>query len=203
MKIIAIGRNYSEHAHELNNPIPTNPVIFLKPDTALLKSGEPFYLPDFSNQIEYEAELVIKISKEGKHIPESLAHNYYEEITIGIDLTARDLQKSLKELGLPWELAKAFDYSAPMGNFFPKTNFTDTQKVPFRLTINGKTVQSGNSSDMIFSIDFLIAFVSARITLKKGDLIMTGTPSGVGPIKIGDTLEAFLDEERVLVTPIK
>lgn len=203
MKIIAIGRNYAEHARELNNPVPTSPVIFLKPDTALLKNHEDFYIPEFSNSIEYEAELVIKISKEGKHIGQAFAHTYYEEITVGIDFTARDLQKNLKEKGLPWELAKSFDHSAPIGDFVSKTRYQDIQNIPFGLKKNGEWVQKGNSSDMIFQIDSLISFVSTRFTLKKGDLIMTGTPAGVGPIQIGDLLEAYLGEERVLVTSIK
>lgn len=203
MKIIAIGRNYAEHAKELNNPVPSSPVIFLKPDTALLKNGDSFFIPEFSQQIEYEAELVIKISKEGKHIQEKFAHKYFEEITIGIDFTARDVQKNLKEKGLPWELAKAFDGSAPMGEFFPKSMFEDIQDIPFRLHKNGKEVQSGNSSQMIFTVHSLISFISTRFTLKKGDLIMTGTPAGVGPVQIGDKLEAYLDKELVLTTPIK
>ncbi len=203
MKIIAIGRNYAAHAKELNHPLPQSPVIFLKPDTSYLKNGEDFYLPDYSSSIEYEVELIIKISKEGKHIDEKYASLYYEEISVGIDLTARDLQNSLKDQGLPWELCKAFDHSAPMGEFRKKSLFPNIQDVPFSLQVNGKQVQKGNSSDMIFGVDFLISFISKRITLKKGDIIMTGTPEGVGPIKIGDRLEAYLGNERVLVTNIK
>jgi len=203
LKIIAIGRNYAEHARELNNPVPTSPVIFLKPDTALLKNQEAFFLPDFSNSIEFEAELVVKISKEGKHIDPAFAHTYYEEITVGIDFTARDIQKNLKEKGLPWELAKSFDHSAPIGEFVSKSKFSDIQNISFGLKKNGEWVQKGNSSEMIFKIDSLISFVSTRFTLKKGDLIMTGTPAGVGPISMGDVLEAFLEEERVLITPVK
>jgi len=203
LKIIAIGRNYADHAKELKNTVPSSPVIFLKPDTALLKSGEPFYLPDFDSEIHYETELVIKISKEGKHIEEKFASRYYEEISLGLDLTARDLQTRLKEKGLPWELAKAFDASAPMGQFIPKSTFENIQDIPFSMKLNGKLAQSGNSSSMIFSVDYLISFISKRITLKKGDLIMTGTPEGVGPIHIGDILEAYLGEELVLRTEVK
>jgi 2-keto-4-pentenoate hydratase/2-oxohepta-3-ene-1,7-dioic acid hydratase in catechol pathway len=203
LKIIAIGRNYTEHARELNNPIPTSPVIFLKPDTALLKNQSPFYIPEFSNSIEYEVEIVVKISKEGKHIQPSLAKNYYDEISLGIDFTARDIQKTLKEKGLPWELAKGFDHSAPIGEFVNKSHFENIQNIPFGLKKNGEWVQKGNSSEMIFTIDALISYVSARITLKKGDLIMTGTPAGVGPVQIGDLLEAYLDKDLVLSTPIK
>lgn len=202
MKIIGIGRNYSEHARELNHPLPTSPIIFLKPDTCLLKNGDPFYLPDFNSSIEYETELVIKISKEGKHITEAFAPLYYEEITIGLDLTARDLQNSLKDRGLPWELCKAFDHSAPMGNFHSVKEFKNIQNLGFSLFLNGVKVQSGRSEDMIFNINYLISYISTRITLKKGDLIMTGTPAGVGPIKIGDLLEAYLEETLVLTTPI-
>ncbi len=203
MKIIAVGRNYREHAKELNHPIPTSPVIFLKPDTSYLKNGEPFYLPDFSSSIEYEAELVIKISKEGKHIEEEFANLYYEEITVGLDFTARDLQNSLKDQGLPWELSKAFDHSAAIGEFHPKDTFKDIQNIPFSLSLNDKIVQTGNSSFMIFSINSLIAFISKRITLKKGDLLMTGTPAGVGSIKIGDKLMAYLGDTTVLSTLVK
>lgn len=198
MKIIAIGRNYAEHAKELNNPVPASPVIFMKPDTALLKDNKPFYHPDFSEDIHHEIELVLKISKEGKHISEKFAGNYFEDIGIGIDFTARDIQQRHKEKGLPWELAKSFDGSAPISTFVPKTQFADLHNLNFRLDINGNTRQSGNTKNLIFSFANIIAFVSRYITLKKGDLIFTGTPGGVGKVKIGDRLEGYLENEKRL-----
>lgn len=198
MKIIAIGRNYAEHAKELNNPIPTVPVIFMKPDTAVLKGNKPFYHPDFSNDIHHEIELVLKISKEGKHIAQKFAAGYFEEIGIGIDFTARDIQQKHKEKGLPWELAKSFDNSAPISRFIPKSNFTDLYNLQLRLDLNGNTVQSGNTRDLLFSFEYIIEFVSKYITLKKGDLIFTGTPQGVGKVNIGDHLTAYLENEILL-----
>ncbi|SDS42279.1 2-keto-4-pentenoate hydratase/2-oxohepta-3-ene-1,7-dioic acid hydratase (catechol pathway) [Mucilaginibacter mallensis] len=198
MKIIAIGRNYAEHAKELNNPVPTAPVIFMKPDSALLKDNKPFYHPDFSTDIHHEIELVLKISKEGKHISEKFASNYYDEIGLGIDFTARDIQNRHKEKGLPWELAKAFDGSAPISNFMPKTQFTDLYDLNLRLDINGETRQNGNTKDLLFSFESLIAFVSKYITLKKGDLIFTGTPAGVGRVNVGDRLEGYLQDQKML-----
>lgn len=198
MKIIAIGRNYAEHAKELNNPVPTEPVFFLKPDTALLKDNKPFYHPDFSENIEHEIEIVLKISKEGKHISPKFANNYFEEIGLGIDFTARDIQQQLKVKGLPWEKAKGFDHSAPVSTFFPKTQFTDIQNLPFRLDINGITKQQGNTHLMLFSFEELIAYISQYITLKKGDLIFTGTPVGVGKINIGDHLQGYIEEQQLL-----
>lgn len=199
MKIIAVGRNYVAHAQELNNPIPDTPIIFMKPDTALLKDGKPFYYPDFSNDIHYEAEIVLKIAKEGKHIPEKFAINYFEEITIGIDFTARDIQQSCKEKGLPWELAKAFDGSAPIGKFISKTALTGAEEpILFRLDINQQTRQQGSSDQMYFSFAYLISFVSQYITLKKGDLLFTGTPAGVGKVQIGDHLEGYTMQEKLL-----
>lgn len=198
MKIIAIGRNYAEHARELNNPVPTTPVIFMKPDTALLKDNKPFYHPDFSQDIHHEIEVVLKISKEGKHISENFAGKYFEEIALGIDFTARDIQSKHKEKGLPWELAKAFDNSAPISNFVPKQKFSDLYNLGFRLDINDKTVQQGNTRDLLFSFERIIAFVSQYITLKKGDLIFTGTPSGVGKVNIGDHLAGYLEDEKLL-----
>lgn len=183
MKIICIGRNYVEHAKELNNPLPKEPVFFLKPDSAILRRNHPFFYPAFSNEIHFETELVLKISKVGKHIPERFAHTYYKEIGIGIDFTARDLQKKAKEKGLPWEIAKAFDFSAPLGKFLPKENFQDMNSIPFSLLLNGEKKQDGNSANMIFSFDKIIAYVSQFISLKMGDLIFTGTPEGVGPVK--------------------
>lgn len=198
MKIIAIGRNYAEHAKELNNPIPTVPVIFMKPDTALLKDNKPFYHPEFSNDIHHEIELVLKISKEGKHIAHKFASNYFEEIGLGIDFTARDIQQKHKEKGLPWELAKSFDNSAPISKFISKSNFEDLYKLQLRLDLNGTTVQSGNTCDLLFSFEYIIEFVSKYITLKKGDLIFTGTPQGVGKVNIGDHLTAYLEDEKLL-----
>ncbi|MES2060628.1 MAG: fumarylacetoacetate hydrolase family protein [Bacteroidota bacterium] len=198
MKIIAIGRNYAEHAKELNNPVPTTPVIFMKPDTALLKDNKPFYYPEFSQDIHHEIELVLKISKEGKHISEKFAANYYEEIALGVDFTARDIQTKHKEKGLPWELAKAFDNSAPVSNFLPKAKFANLYNLNFKLDINGETRQQGNTKDLLFSFERIIAFVSQYITLKKGDLIFTGTPEGVGKVAVGDHLEGFLEGDTLL-----
>ena len=203
MKIIAIGRNYAEHAKELNNPIPDNPVIFLKPDTAVFKDNKPFYIPDFSSDIHYELEVVLKICKEGKHISEKFAHKYYEELGLGIDFTARDIQTAHKAKGLPWELAKAFDHSAAISNFVPKAQIGDIYNLPFELKINGERKQNGNTSNILFSFEKIIAFVSRYITLKKGDLIFTGTPEGVGPVRQGDRLEAWLQEEQLLNFKIK
>jgi acylpyruvate hydrolase len=198
MKIIAIGRNYAEHAKELNNPVPSIPVIFMKPDTALLKDNKPFYHPDFSQDIHHEIELVLKVSKEGKHISEKFASNYFEEIALGIDFTARDIQSRHKEKGLPWELAKAFDNSAPVSNFLPKAQFADIYNLDFKLNVNGEARQQGNTKDLLFSFESIIAFVSQYITLKKGDLIFTGTPQGVAKVNVGDRLEGYLHEEKLL-----
>jgi len=198
MKIIAIGRNYAEHAKELNNPVPTTPVIFMKPDTALLKDNKPFYHPEFSQDIHHEIELVLKVSKEGKHISEKFAADYFDEIGLGIDFTARDIQSRHKEKGLPWELAKGFDNSAPISNFLPKSHFTDLYNLNLKLDVNGQTRQNGNTKDLLFSFEKLIAFVSQYITLKKGDLIFTGTPEGVAAVKPGDRLEGYLQGEKLL-----
>lgn len=198
MKIIAIGRNYAEHAKELNNPVPQVPVIFMKPDTALLKDNKPFYLPAFSENVQHEIELVLKISKEGKHINEKFAGAYFEEIGIGIDFTARDIQSRHKTEGLPWELAKAFDGSAPVSNFVPKVDFTDLYNLNIKLNVNGETRQQGNTQNLLFSFERIIAFVSQYITLKKGDLIFTGTPAGVSKVAIGDHLEGYLEDKKML-----
>lgn len=203
MKIIAIGRNYSEHAHELNNPVPEKPVIFLKPDTALLKQNRDFYYPDFSQLIHHEIEMVLGICKEGKHISRKFAHTYYDAIGLGIDFTARDIQQQHKEKALPWELAKAFDGSAPISQLLPKDTFTDVYNIPFRLAKNGVTVQEGNTKDLIFSFEDILVFVSQYITLRKGDLIFTGTPAGVGPVAVGDYLEGFIGEQRMLHFNVK
>lgn len=203
MKVIAIGRNYSEHIKELNNETPDKPVIFLKPDTAILKQNKPFYYPEFSSDIHYEVELVIKISKEGKHIAKKFASKYYEEIGLGIDFTARDLQTQLKEKGLPWELAKSFDNSAPVSEFIPISAFEDLKNLNFSLKINEEIKQTGNTKDMLHYFDDIISFVSEYITLKKGDLIFTGTPSGVGKINIGDRLTGFIEDKMMLNFEIK
>ena len=203
MKIIAIGRNYVAHAKELNNPVPASPVIFMKPDTAVLKHNNPFYHPDFSTDIHHEIEIVLKIAKEGKHIDPKFAGNYFEEIGLGIDFTARDLQQILKEKGLPWELAKGFDNSAPVSEFVPKSEFSDLHNVNFNLLINNNEVQKGNTGNMIFPFEQLISFVSKYITLKKGDLIFTGTPEGVGKVNIGDRLTGFLEGKKLLDFEIK
>ncbi len=198
MKIIAIGRNYAEHAKELNNPVPAVPVIFMKPDTAVLKDNKPFYHPEFSTDIHHEIELVLKVSKEGKHIAQKFASNYFDEIGLGIDFTARDIQQKHKEKGLPWELAKAFDNSAPVSTFNPKSEFKDLNNLNLRLDLNDNTVQEGNTKDLLFSFEYIIAFVSQYITLKKGDLIFTGTPKGVGKVNIGDHLCGYLEDQKLL-----
>lgn len=204
MKIICIGRNYVEHARELNNPLPRDPVFFLKPDTALVIRNRPFYYPDFSTDIHYETELVLKICKVGKSIPEDLAYDYYDQVGLGFDFTARDLQQKCKEKGLPWEMAKGFDYSAPISpEFIPKKELPDLKNICFHLDLNGKKVQEGNSADMIFSFEKVISYVSQFMTLRTGDLIFTGTPAGVGPVKIGDRLEAFIGDRKMIVCHIK
>jgi acylpyruvate hydrolase len=202
MKILCVGRNYSEHAKELGNAVPENPVIFSKPDTALLKNGEPFYIPGFSNDVHHEIELVIKINKVGKKIQEKFARNYFSEIGIGIDFTARDKQNELKSKGLPWELAKAFDGSAPIGNFINIENI-DLKNIEFSLQKNGQLVQQGNTSQMIFSFEQIVSFVSQYFTLKVGDLIYTGTPAGVDQVNIGDHLEGFIGNESMLICDVK
>ena len=203
MKIICIGRNYSAHAKELNNPVPKEPVVFLKPDTALLPKSMPFFYPSFSKDIHYEAELVVKIDRVGKNISQKFAHKYYSELSVGIDFTARDLQQECKEKGLPWERAKAFDGSAPVGRFIGKDKFQTLSDLNFSLKINGELKQQGNTGNMLFSIDAIIAYVSQFFTLKIGDLIFTGTPEGVRPIAINDSFEAFLEGEKVLDLKIK
>jgi len=203
MKIIAIGRNYIDHAKELNNPVPSEPVFFLMPETALIRKNQAFFYPDFSKDIHYEVELVIKINKLGKNIAEKFAHRYYDEVGVGIDFTARDVQTELKKKGLPWEKAKAFDGAAPLGTFLNKSEFTSTNNIKFSLEKNGETVQLGNSKDMIFSFDAIIAYVSKYFTLKIGDLIYTGTPAGVGPVVIGDKLKAKIGDKELLEVQIK
>ena len=199
MKIIAVGWNYVAHNKELgHNVLPEEPVIFMKPDTALLRENNPFFLPDFSNDVQYETEVIVRISKMGKNIAEKFACRYYDSIGLGIDFTARDLQRKFKSEGLPWELCKGFDNSAPVSGFLPKENFADLNNLSFSLQINGKTVQEGNTKDMIFKIDTLIAYISRFFTLKVGDIIFTGTPVGVGPVKVDDHLVAYLEGEKML-----
>ncbi len=203
MKIICIGRNYAEHAKEMKAETPTEPVFFMKPETALVRDGWPFFYPDFSKEIHHEVEIVIKINKVGKNIQRQFAYKYYDEISIGIDFTARDLQAQCKAKGLPWEKAKAFDGSAPIGKFVPISHFKNINDINFRLDINGKTIQQGNTRDMIFSFDTIIEYVSKFVTIKDGDLIYTGTPVGVGPVNIGDKLEAFIENEKFFQCEIK
>ncbi|TDS10354.1 fumarylacetoacetate hydrolase family protein [Sphingobacterium paludis] len=203
MKIIAVGRNYIDHAKELNNPVPSTPVIFMKPDTALLKDNKDFYYPEFSKDVHYEVELVIRVCNEGKHVSPKFAHKYYDAIGLGIDFTARDIQAQHKEKGLPWELAKAFDHSAVMSPLIPKEEFSDFKNIAFSMQKNAEVVQSGNSGDMIFDFETLIVFISKYITLRKGDLIYTGTPVGVGPIAIGDKFEGFIGERPMFNCAIK
>ncbi len=204
MKIICIGRNYVAHAHELNNEIPDEPVFFMKPDSSLLRNNDPFYIPGWTKDVHHEIELVIKINRIGKNIEKQFAHRYFDEIGLGIDFTARDIQNKLKEKGLPWEKAKAFDQAAVLSNvFIDKTVFPVQKNISFKLKINGKVVQDGNSGLMIFSFEEIISHVSKYVTLKIGDLIYTGTPAGVGPIKIGDHLEGFLEDKKLLDFMIK
>jgi len=203
MKIIAIGRNYAEHIEELKNEKSAVPVVFLKPDTALLKNNMPFYHPPFSENIHHEVELVLKVSKEGKYIKKEFAHRYFEEIGIGIDFTARDLQQQCKEKGLPWEIAKAFNSSAPIGSFLPVADFADFKDINFHLDVNGQLRQKGNTSMMLFDFGVIIEYVSQFFTLKKGDLIFTGTPAGVEKVNIGDRLEAYIEDKKLLDFEIK
>ena len=203
MKIICIGRNYVKHAQELNHDVPMEPVFFMKPDSALLKDNKPFFLPDFSKEIHHEIELVVKISRLGKNIEAKFAHRYYDEIGLGIDFTARDLQRQLIEKGLPWEKAKAFDSSAVLGKFIPKDELGELGHLLFSLKRNGEVVQSGDSQLMIFPFDTIIEHVSKYVTLKIGDLIYTGTPAGVGPVAIGDSLEGFIVEKKMFDILVK
>jgi len=202
MKIICIGRNYGEHAKELGNEIPEDPVIFMKPDTAILKKGSDFYIPEFSDDVHYELEVVLKISKGGKYIQKQNAGKHFDEIGLGIDFTARDLQSKLKDKGLPWELAKGFDGSAVVSDFVSKDNY-DLQNLNFSLTKNNDKVQDGNTNEMIFSFDDIIAFASQYFTLRVGDLIFTGTPKGVGKVSENDILEAYLEKEKLFSLKIQ
>ncbi|MGC9342805.1 MAG: fumarylacetoacetate hydrolase family protein [Bacteroidales bacterium] len=203
MKIICIGRNYIDHAKELNNPVPEKPVFFMKPDSALVIRNRPFFYPDFSNDVHHEIEIVLKISRLGRSIDEKFALRYFNEIALGVDFTARDLQSECKKKGLPWEIAKGFDYSAPVSRFFPQEEFNDIHNLDFHLDINGETRQKGNTRDMIFSFARIIAYVSKFMTLKTGDLIYTGTPAGVGPVQIDDHLEGYIGDRKLLDFRVK
>ena len=199
MRIFAIGRNYAEHIKELNNERPDEPVIFTKPDTALLRHNEPFYYPEFSKDIHHEVELVLKISKEGKHIDPAFALNYIDSIGIGIDFTARDLQQKAKDKGLPWDIAKGFNGSAPISDtFFPLARFADLRNISFKLEVNGQLRQQGNTSLMLFPFEYIISYLSKFFTLKTGDLIFTGTPKGVAGVALGDKLMAYIEDEKLL-----
>lgn len=203
MKILAIGQNYTEHNKELNSNHPSEPVVFMKPDTALLRNNKPFYLPDFSEDLHYETELIIKINRLGKNIDPKFAHRYYSEIGLGVDFTARDLQRKLKNEGKPWEISKAFDNSAVIGEFLPVSMFPDVQDIHFSLQLNNNIVQNGHSADMIFPINELIAYVSRFFTLKIGDILFTGTPAGVGKIAVGDRLTGYINENKMFDFKIK
>lgn len=205
MKILAVGMNYAEHNKELDGTLyrPEEPVIFTKADSALLKDGKPFFIPDFTTQCDYETELVVRICRLGKNISTRFAHRYYDAVTVGIDFTARDLQRKLRAEGKPWELCKGFDNSAVIGDFILKEDLPDIQQIPFHLDIDGHTVQSGYSGDMIFAVDEIIAYISRFFTLKIGDLIFTGTPPGVGPVQIGQHLEGYIQDRRVLAFNVR
>jgi acylpyruvate hydrolase len=203
MKIVCIGRNYADHAKELNNPVPTEPLFFIKPDSAVLRNNDPFYLPEFSDDIHYEVEIYVRIHKKGKNIEEQFACRYYNEIGIGLDLTARDIQQRCKDKGLPWEKAKGFDGSAPLSNTVPLTEFRDIQDIRFELRKNGEVVQRGHTADMLFPVNRIIAEASRYFMLKIGDLIFTGTPAGVGRLQHGDRLEAFIEGRKMLNFHIK
>lgn len=203
MKIFAIGQNYVEHNKELNSKHPSEPVVFMKPDTAALKNNKPFFIPDFSQEIHYETEIILKFNRIGKNINPKFAGRYYTEVGLGVDFTARDLQRKLKDAGKPWEVAKAFDNSAVIGNFIPADEITDIQNIHFRLDLNGKTVQDGHTADMIFPVNELIAHVSRFFTIKIGDILFTGTPAGVGAVNIGDRLEGYIENKKMFDFQIK
>lgn len=203
MKVICIGRNYADHAKEMNAEVPSAPVFFMKPDSSILRDGSPFFYPEFTKDLHYECEIVVKINKLGKNISEKFAHTYYDEIGLGIDFTARDLQGEAKSKGLPWEIGKAFDNSAFISKKWINKADLDLENISFSLTQNGTIVQNGSTSDLIFSFDKVIAYISQFVTLKIGDLIYTGTPAGVGPIQIGDKLEGFIGEKKMYSLNIK
>lgn len=203
MKIICVGRNYTAHIEELENERPTDPILFLKPDTSILLKKNPFFIPEFSNDVHYEVEVLVKIKKIGKHIQQKFAYKYYDEIGLGIDFTARDLQQKLKEKGHPWEKAKGFDGAAVIGNFLPKSQFQNVDNIDFSLELNGNVVQSGNTSLMLWKIDALIEYISKYFTLKIGDIIFTGTPSGVGKVTPDDILTGFIENKEVFSIKVK
>ncbi len=203
MKLICIGRNYTKHIEELNSEKPSDPVIFLKPDTAILLKNQPFFIPDFSDNIHYEVEIIIKINKVGKYIDKKFAHKYYDEIGLGIDFTARDLQNQLKDKGLPWEKCKAFDGSAVIGNWLPKTQFKDINNITFSLLKNDEVVQNGNTANMLWKIDEIIEYVSKYFTLKIGDIIFTGTPEGVGKVFANDRLKGLIENKEMFSITVK
>ena len=203
MKLICIGRNYTKHIEELENEKPTDPVVFLKPDTAILLKKQPFFIPDFSDDVHHEVELLVKINKVGKHIDKKFAHKYYDEIGLGIDFTARDLQSQLKAKGLPWEKAKAFDGAAVIGKWLPKSNFENVNEIQFQLLKNDEVVQDGNTNLMLWKIDDLIEYVSKYFTLKIGDIIFTGTPAGVGKVVANDKLKGYIENEEMFSITVK
>ena len=203
MKLICIGRNYTKHIEELDNEKPEHPVVFLKPDTAILPKNQPFFVPDFSTDIHHEVEILVKINKVGKYIDKKFAHKYYNQIGLGIDFTARDLQSDLKAKGLPWEKAKAFDGAAVVGNWLPKTHFENVDNINFRLDKNDQTVQNGNTNLMLWKIDELIEYISKYFTLKIGDIIFTGTPAGVGKVVANDQLKGYIENEQLFSVTVK
>jgi acylpyruvate hydrolase len=204
MRIFAIGRNYVEHIEELKNEKPSDPVIFTKPDTAILRNNSPFFYPDFSTDVHHEVELVLRICREGKNIEEKFAHKYYDAIGVGIDFTARDVQQKLKEKGLPWDIAKGFNGSAPISDkFIPIGEFKDVKNINFSLKVDGEMKQQGNTSLMLFNFDYIILYLSRFFTLKTGDLIFTGTPKGVSPVKVGNVLTAYIEDEKLLEFEVK
>ena len=203
MKIICVGRNYVEHIKELNNEAPKDPVLFLKPDTSILLKKQPFFIPEFSNEVHHEVEILVKINRIGKHIDRKFAHKYYDEIGLGIDFTARDLQSKLKEKGLPWEKSKAFDGAAVVGKFLSKNDFKNVDNINFRLEKNDKVQQKGNTSLMLWKIDTLIEYISKYFTLKIGDIIFTGTPSGVAKVNPNDILKGFIEEKEIFSIKVK
>ncbi len=203
MKIICVGRNYAAHIAELDNQVPTEPILFLKPDSAIILKNQPFFIPEFTQDVHYEVELLVRINKIGKHIDQKFAHKYYDEIGLGIDFTARDLQSKLKEKGMPWEKAKAFDGSALIGKFEDKTTFSDVNSIEFSLEKNGEVVQNGNSMLMMWKIDALIEYISKYFTLKIGDVIFTGTPAGVGAVKAEDVLTGYIEQREMFSLKVK
>lgn len=203
MKIFCIGRNYTEHAKELNNPLPSEPLVFMKPPTALVVNNKPFFYPDFSSDLHYEGEIVLRICKNGRSVQPEFASRYYDAVAFGIDFTARDVQDKLKQKGHPWEIAKAFDRSAPISPFVPLDQLENPGAIRFQMKKNGQVVQDGNTKDLIFTFDTLIVHLSKYFTLQKGDYVFTGTPAGVGPVQVGDVLEGFIEDKHLITCAIK